>query len=59
MDWQAFEDGMAAAREAGEPGAHATMREARDWGGPDFEDDPDQSADWHLGYDHAIRLARS
>ncbi|MEM9047055.1 MAG: hypothetical protein AAGC81_20445 [Pseudomonadota bacterium] len=57
IDWAQFQAGMEAARKGGELGSLALLSEIQEVGGPlptEFEGHPD----WHLGYDHAIRLAR-
>lgn len=61
MDWSAFRQGMDDARRSGEPGAQLTSDEIKKLGGPDFiGDEPDESGRCRqLGYDHAVRLARS
>lgn len=58
--WAAVAEGMEAARSAPDVGLALTTAEAEAAGGPDFlgEAADDWHRSWHLGYDHAIVLAR-
>lgn len=60
MNWREVEEGMLAARQAQDVGSQFTVDEARRAGGPDFLgiDGGDRSLSWHMGFDHAVRLAR-
>ena len=60
IDWQDFEAGMDAARQAPDVARQATSKEALDAGGPDFDrpEQGDRSPSWHRGFDHAVLLAR-
>ena len=60
-NWTAVAAGMSAARSVKDVGAQATSDEARQASGPDFlgpDSGGGRSPDWHLGFDHAVLLAR-
>ncbi len=61
QQWDIVRLGMAAARTVPDVGCQATSDEAAACGGPDFLAEsaltPEQFL-WHVGYDHAILLAR-
>ena len=61
-DWACVEMGMQAARSVPDVAMQATSEEAAAAGGPDFLAEnvfSPKQWDWHIGYDHAILLARS
>lgn len=60
-NWAMVEAGMKAARSVPDVAVQATSEEAANSGGPDFLAEScltPKQFDWHLGYDHAILLAR-
>lgn len=60
MNWDLVHAGMAAARSVPDVASQLTSDEARDAGGRDFLSETclSKEFDWHVGYDHAILLAR-